>query len=118
MLRQSILKIGAKDYVRSAIKEQADLSAFKGKPSLKVLLGVFAIAFSFIVGWPAVAALGVLSIKLQNPWFAAIGGPLTYGASHLIFMLGMYLSGATYTLIFFRWLTRISMEKLLTWVDR
>jgi hypothetical protein len=103
------------DYVRAAILEQADLSAFKEKPTPVVLVGVFAIGFSFVIGWPAIAALGVLSLKLHNPWIVAVGGPLTYGLSHLVFLLGMYLSGAKYSLIFFRWLTRVSMERLLAW---
>ena len=85
------------DYVRSAILEQADLSAFKEKPTLRILAGVFAIGFSFVMGWPAIAALGILSVKLQNPWIVAIGGPFTYGLSHLVFLFGMYLSGAKYS---------------------
>ena len=117
LIRHNIIKFGKTDYVRSAIAEQADLSAFKEKPTPIVLAGVFAIGFSFVIGWPAIAALGVLSIKLQNPWIVTVGGPLTYGLSHLVFLLGMYLSGAVYSLIFLRWLTRISMEKLLAWAD-
>lgn len=115
IIRQSIVKVGMIDYVRAAILEQADLSAFKEKPTPVVLAGVFAIGFSFVIGWPAIAALGVLSLKLHNPWIITVGGPLTYGLSHLVFLLGMYLSGAKYSLIFFRWLTRVSMERLLTW---
>ena len=116
MIKQSILKIANTGFVRSAIDEQADLSAFKGKPTPLVLAGILCIAFSFILGWPAVGALGVLSVKLHNPWIAAVGGPLVYGFSHLVFLLGMYLSGAVYSMIFLRWLTRVSMEKLLIWI--
>jgi len=115
VIRQGIIKIAATDFVRSAIDEQADLSAFKGKPTPLVLAGIFCIASSFILGWPAVGALGVLSVKLHNPWIAGVGGPLVYGFSHLVFLLGMYLSGAVYSMIFLRWLTRVSMEKLLAW---
>ncbi len=113
MIRKSILKISKTDYVRSAIEEQADLSAFKEKPTPLVVAGIMAIVFSFIIGWPAVAACGILAVKLHNPWIAAIGGPLTYGLSHVVFLLGMYLSGAVYSLMFFRWLIRITMEPLL-----
>lgn len=118
MIRQRILKISETDFVRSVIEEQADLSAFKGKPTPLVLAGIFFIAFSFVIGWPAVAALGVMSAKLHNPWIAGVGGPLVYGLSHLVFLLGMYLSGAVYSMIFLRWLTRISMEKLLVWAGK
>lgn len=116
MIRQSILKIAETGFVRSAIDEQADLSAFKGKPTPLVLTGIFCIAFSFILGWPAVGALGFLSVKLHNPWIAGVGGPMVYGLSHLVFLLGMYLSGAFYSMVFLRWLTRVSMEKMLVWV--
>ena len=118
MIKQRILKIGESGYVRSAIEDQANLSAFKEKPTPLVIAGIFAIGFSFVIGWPAVAAMGVLSVKLHNPWIAAVGGPLTYGLSHLVFLLGMYLSGAVYSLIFLRWLTRVIMERLLVWAKK
>jgi hypothetical protein len=112
-LEKYIRKLAATRFVRSAIEERADLSAFREKPTMVVLLGVFAIALSFVLGWPAVTLLGIAAVRLQNPWIAAVGGPLVYGLSHLVFLLGMYLSGAEYTKIFFRWLARISVEKLL-----
>lgn len=115
ILSRNIAKIAETRFVRAALEEQADLSAFKEKPTPLVLAGVFAIVVSFIIGWPAVAALGFLSLKMHTPWIAAIGGPLTYGLSHLVFLLGMYLSGAVYSMIFLRWLTRVSMERLLIW---
>ncbi|MBN2591427.1 MAG: hypothetical protein JXA96_16295 [Sedimentisphaerales bacterium] len=37
-----------------------------------------------------------------------------YGLSHLVFIIGMYLSGAKYSMIFLRWATRKAMQKLLT----
>ena len=118
MIRQTIVKFAATAYVHSAMEEKADLSAFKEKPTPVILAGIFAIGFSFVIGWPAVASLGVLSVKLHNPWIVAVGGPLIYGLSHLVFLLGMYLSGAVYSLIFLRWLTRITMESLLAWTIR
>lgn len=97
--------------------ERADLSAFREKPTARVLLGVLAIGVSFLLGWPAVTALGVLSLYLETPWIVVIGGPLIYGFSHLVFLLGMYLSGAEYSLIFCRWLVRITMERCLAWAS-
>jgi hypothetical protein len=110
-----ILYFAARTFVRSAIEDHADLDAFREKPTLTVLVGVFAIAISFPLGWPAVAGLGLLSIKMQTPWIVVIGGPLIYGFSHLVFLFGMYLSGAVYSLIFCRWLTRVVMERALAW---
>ena len=115
LIRQAVLKTAEKDFVRQAIADQADLSAFNEKPSVLVISGIFVICLSFVLGWPAVAALGALAVQLDEPMIAVIGGPLTYGLSHLVFLFGMYLSGGKYSLIFFRWLTRIIMEKLLAW---
>ena len=100
-------------YVRSAIEDKADLSAFKKKPSARVVIGISTIAFSYVIGWPAVAALGLLSIYLEKPLIVAIGGPITYGLSHLVFILGMALAGADYTRIFLRWATRVTVEKFI-----
>ena len=80
-----------------------------------MIAGISAIGISYIIGWPAIAALGILSIKLHQPWIVIVGGPLTYGLSHLLFLLGMYLSGAVYSLIFCRWLARVIMERCLVW---
>jgi len=113
MKSRIIKKVAATPFVRSAIAEKADLTAFKQKPSARILWGVFLIGFSYIIGWPAVGALAGLAIYLQEPLVAIIGGPLTYGLSHLVFLAGMYLSGAKYAGIFLRWATRVVMEKLM-----
>jgi len=116
LCKKCILWVAATNFVRSAIAERADLSAFNGKPTVKVLLGVALIALSFLLGWPAVAALGVLALHWETPWIVVIGGPAVYGFSHLVFLVGMYLAGATYSLIFCRWLARVTVERCLAWV--
>ncbi len=110
-----IKRISETEYVRSAIEDKADLSAFKEKPSIRVILGVSAICFSYIIGWPAISALGAFAFYLKRPWLIAIGGPLLYGLSHLVFLLGMYLAGYNYTKIFVRWATRVAVEK---WISK
>jgi hypothetical protein len=109
-----IKRITETAYVRSAIESKADLSTFKKKPSIRVIVGVSAIVFSYIISWPAIAALGAVTIYLKKPLLLVIGGPLLYGLSHLVFLIGMYLSGARYTKIFLRWATRIAVEKLMS----
>ena len=109
-----INRISETEYVRSAIKDQAELSAFKEKPSIRTIAGVSAIGFSYIIGWPAISALGALAVYLNRPWLIVIGGPLLYGSSHLVFLLGMYLAGANYTKIFLRWATRMAVEKWMS----
>lgn len=111
-VRRIFKNLAETDYVRSAIEEQADLSEFKQRPTPRIILGTAAIGFSYVIGWPAVSLLGTLAIYFNKPLLVIIGGPLTYGLSHLVFLLGMYLAGAKYTKIFLRWATRMAMEKL------
>ncbi|MFH0727352.1 MAG: hypothetical protein V2B19_13570 [Pseudomonadota bacterium] len=113
MIKRLLYRISKTRYVRSAIEERADLAALKQKPTRRVIVGLIVIAVSYILGWPAVGAMGILSVTLQEPLVLIIGGPLIYGISHLVFILGMYLAGAEHTKVFFRWATRVSMEKLL-----
>jgi len=113
MIKRLLYRISETRYVRSAIEERADLAAFKQKPTKRIIIGLIVIAVSYTIGWPAVAALGMLSVYFCEPLMLIIGGPLTYGLSHLVFIIGMYLAGAEHTKIFFRWATRVSMEKLL-----
>ena len=112
--RPYVLRLARLPYVRQAIAERADLSAFKKRPTLRILTGVFLITISFPMGWPAVAGATTLAVTLRSPWIAALG-PVIYGLSHLVFLAGMYLSGAEYTAIFLRWLTRKGVEQLLKW---
>lgn len=98
-------------FVRKAIADRADLSAFRQPPTPRIIAGVSAIAFSYLIGWPAVGALGALSVYVKEPLLVVIGGPLVYGLSHLMFLLGMYLAGSDYTKIFLRWALRVAVEK-------
>ena len=95
-----------------SIEDEADLSAFGKKPSKRVIIGISIIVISYIIGWPAVGVLGVLSFYFDEPLLLAVGGPLIYGLSYLVLFLGVYLAGAQYSKSFFRWATRVTMEKL------
>jgi hypothetical protein len=33
--------------------------------------------------------------------------------AHLVFLAGMYLAGGKYVMVFFRWATRVTLEKLM-----
>jgi hypothetical protein len=96
------------------LNDKADLSAFKEKPSVRIIMGVSAILFSYVISWPAIGALGALSVYLNKPLLVVIGGPALYGFSHLVFIFGMYLAGAKYSKIFLRWATRVAVEKLMS----
>jgi hypothetical protein len=111
-MQKLVAKLAAVPFIRKALAENADLSAFKGKPSLEVVLGVSAILISYVICWPLIALLSAAAVYYQKPAIIVVGGPSAYVLSHLVFMLGMYLAGAHYSLIFLRWLTRVTMLKL------
>ena len=111
-MQKLVVKLAAIPFVRKALAENADLSAFKGKPSMEVVLGVSAIIISFVICWPLITSLGAAAVYYKQPAILLVGGPLAYVLSHLVFLLGMSLAGARYSWIFLRWLTRVAMLKL------
>ncbi len=112
-MRKIVAKLVSLRFVRRALEEKADLSAFKQKPTLRVIFGVGFIALSYLIGWPLIALLTTISVYYKEPLIAVIGGPAAYIMSHLTFIFGMYLAGARYSWIFLRWVTRVAMLKLL-----
>jgi hypothetical protein len=106
-------RIAKTKFASRAIDEGADLSAFKEKPTAKKTLGIFLMCFSYILGLPAVGLIGALSIYWHKPLLIIIGGPLMFAIAHLVFLAGMYLAGGKYVMVFFRWATRVTLEKLM-----
>jgi len=104
-------RISRTTFARSAIADKADLSAFKKKPSFRIVSGMTVICFSYVMAWPAIAVLGYIAVATNRIWLIAVGGPLLYGLSHLVFLLGLYLAGYDYTKIFLRWATRVLVER-------
>ena len=101
-------------FVRTAMEvEAADLGALRCKPSPAVFVGVALIGFSYIIGWPAVALLGILAAYFRRAAIVVVGGPLIYALSHAVFMVGAYFAGNRYAPIFLRWAARGIMRKLL-----
>lgn len=113
MKKRILQRIARTEFAQQAMAEKADLHAFKKKPNLRILLGLGALSLSYVIGWPAIGAITTLSVYLQEPLVAVIGGPFFYGLSHLTFLLGMYLTGYEYSIIFLRWATRMLLEKHL-----
>ena len=113
MLKLLAHRLSRTQFAQTAIKDQADLETFKQKPSMRIIVGLVIIGISYTIGWPAVGALGVVSMYLEEPLILAIGGPVVYGFSHLVFILGAYLAGADYAKAFFRWSTRVLIERFM-----
>jgi high-affinity Fe2+/Pb2+ permease len=103
----------AKKFCSTAIIELADLSLLKEKPTPAVGIGIALIAFSYVIGLPAVIFLGALAVWLKEPLIGIVGIPLIYGISTLIFIIGIKLAGKKYIKMFCSWLARIILEKIL-----
>jgi peptidoglycan/xylan/chitin deacetylase (PgdA/CDA1 family) len=97
-------------FVREAMAEKATLSSLSVKPTPRVWTGLGLIGLSYVIGWPAVGLLALISYYMREPLIVAIGGPIVYGLSHLVFMVGFYLAGSRYASIFLRWATWRAME--------
>ncbi len=100
-------------FASKAINDGADLSAFKEKPSARILFGIFLMGISYIIGWPAIVLFAGLSLYWHQPLIIVIGGPLLFGLAHLVFLAGMYLAGRKYIMVFLRWATRIALERFM-----
>jgi hypothetical protein len=99
-------------FVREAMAETANLSSLSVKPTLRVWVGLGLICFSYIIGWPAVGLLALIAFHLGESMIVAVGGPLVYGLSHIVFFAGSYLAGSHYAPFFLRWATRKAIEKM------
>jgi hypothetical protein len=112
-LKKVVFRLSRIRSVHSAIVDRADLSAFHRRPDPKVIAGLAIIAFSYVIGWPLIALLGILSVHYHNAAIVAVGGPVAYGISHLVFLLGMVLAGAKYSRIFLRWAVCQGMTRMM-----
>jgi hypothetical protein len=99
-------------FVREALETPVDLAVLRAKPSPRVWTGLALVGLSYLVGWPAVALLAWLALRWQEPLLVVVGGPLTYGLSHLVFMAGAWLAGSGYVRVLLRWATRRAVEWL------
>jgi hypothetical protein len=107
-----VAKFARLRFVREALAEEVDLSVLRVRPTPRVWLGLGLVGLSYVIGWPAVGLLGVIAYWLSEPLIVAIGGPVTYGLSHLVFLAGSWLAGAQYIGICLRWAARKVIEKL------
>jgi len=93
MIRRKIAHyLSGKKYFQDILEHPADLSEFKEPMTPRLIAGLSLMALSFIIGWPAVAAFGVLAVWYKEPLIAVIGGPATYALSYVVFIFGAWLS--------------------------
>jgi hypothetical protein len=96
------------------MEKPADLSEFKERPTLRLIAGLILMVLSFIMGWPAIFALGFLAVWLQEPLIAVIGCPTTYGLSYIVFIVGAWLARAPHYLnILARYSLQFFLKKII-----
>lgn len=110
--------LSGKRFVQNIMDTPADLSEFRERPTPRLIAGLVLMVLSFIMGWPAVAALSLLAVWLHKPLIAVIGCPLTYGLSYIVFIVGAWLARAPHYLgVLFRYYMQSFLKKILLWKE-
>lgn len=113
IIKKSALYLARKKYCKTAIEDRADLTAIREKPTPSMIVGLILIAFSYVIGLPAVVALGVIAVWMKDKRIVLIGGPLIYAISTILFIIGIKMAGKKYFQVFSRWVVRVVLEKIL-----
>ena len=107
------LRLAQIEFVRKAIDEHADLSAFNHRLPMRFIAGLVLMSLSNLVCWPVISLLAGISLRDKQPWIAAIGGPVVYGVTFVCCTLGMYFCSGTDAKLLLRWRVRVWVEWLL-----
>ena len=113
IIKKMALRLAKKKFCREAIREKADLTAITQKPTNTMIIGIILIAFSYVIGMPAVITMGLVAAWMKEPLIAIVGGPLIYAISTIIFIIGIKMAGKKYFVDIMKWMTRIILEKIL-----
>ena len=98
-----------------ALQDETGLAPLR-HPSPRLWFGLILVALGLLLGWPAVALLGLLALWFGKPWILAVGGPVVYGISWVVYLAGFAVGGpaAVNTLrALNRWLARSITLRLL-----
>jgi hypothetical protein len=105
--------LAGKDVIRKAIAEGGDFRVYTNRPTPRVMVGIFLMFFSYVIGWPLIGALGWLAFHTGLPLIVMVGGPVAYALSNVVFMIGAYLAGKDYAKALTKWLIKRLFEKIL-----
>ena len=98
--------------IRTAIRDEASPGRFR--PDRRFRWGVWLLALGIITGWPLIAALGAVAIYAREPAIVAVGGPVSYAISWLIYGAGLLLAGMA-AVHYMRDLNRFLMRRFAEW---
>ncbi|OGP88208.1 MAG: hypothetical protein A2031_04675 [Deltaproteobacteria bacterium RBG_19FT_COMBO_43_11] len=111
MIRRKIAQyLSRKKFIIKIMENPADLNEFKQRPTPRLITGLILMGFSYVIGWPAVAAFGFLAVWFKEPLIAIIGCPTIYGLSHVVFIIGALLARAPH---YMGTLTKYAIQRLL-----
>lgn len=113
MIRTMLERLAETTYVREALEDRTELKDLRKEHSARMITGLILVGFSYVIGWPAVTALGILAVYFREPLIVIIGGPVTYGLSHLVFLVGAWLAGARQARLLMRYATKVLFRKML-----
>ena len=103
MFRALAKRISQTKLGQTALKQPGGLDFLKQKPTPRLYMGLALILASYLIGLPALAICGYLSVSWEEPWIAVIGAPVVFIVVHLIFILGAFLAGGNYAKNTFLW---------------
>lgn len=113
IMKKTARYFAKKNYCKTAIATRADLSIFQEKPTPSMVIGILMIFLSYVIGLPAVVFMAAVSMWAKKPLIGIIGGPLIYGISTVVFIVGIKMAGAKHIKALFAWITRVLLEKIL-----
>lgn len=90
--------LAGKQYIKKIMENPADLSEFKERPTPRLIGGLIFMGLSFLMGWPAIAALSFLAVLWHEPLIFVIGAPLAYILSCIVFLIGAWMARAPHYL--------------------
>jgi len=102
-------------FVRRCVEEQANLDAFKKRPTFRMVLGMILVGISMLASWPIAGLFSLIALLIGKPLMALVG-PGAYLVSWLVWLAGMALlgvEGSKYGLIFVKWLVRVGVQALV-----
>ncbi len=95
-------RLAGSRFFRRASAEAAVRDVRPPKPTIRFLSGLALIGLSYLLAWPLIGLLGLISVRRSRPALVALGGPIAYGVSSAVFLLGVFLAGKD-GLRFMRW---------------
>lgn len=96
-------KCGNIPFVQRILQDHFDSVTLRHKLTNRERYGILLVLLSYVIGWPAVALLGILSAYFKEPFLLLVCAPLSYAISHVIFIVGAYMAGKEYAMFFLKW---------------